>query len=69
MTDPYDPKNPITDSFLTLNTHLKARSAYGFVILVICLNILIAAMMINLSQDDCPEFLDGNPTPTFTATK
>jgi len=55
MTEPFNPKDPTTDSFLTLNTHLKARSMYGFVILVIVLNILIAAMMINLSSDDCPQ--------------
>jgi len=46
-------KEPQTDSFLILDTHLRARKVYGFVVIIIVLNILVAAMMINLISDDC----------------
>jgi hypothetical protein len=51
---------PPSDSFLTIGANLKARSIYGFVILFIVLQILIAAMLLNIQSTNgwligCPE--------------
>jgi len=51
---------PPSDSFLTIGANLKARSIYGFVILFVVLQILIAAMLLNIQSTNgwligCPE--------------
>jgi len=58
-----DKKDPQTDSFLTIGANLKARSIYGFIILFVVLQILIAAMMLNIQSTNgwligCPEITE-----------
>lgn len=53
---------PSSDSFLIVGANLKARKLYGFIILFIVLQILIAAMMLNVQSSNgsligCPEIV------------
>jgi hypothetical protein len=41
---------PPSDSFLTVGANLKARSMKGFIILFIVLQILTAAMLLNIQN-------------------
>ena len=66
MTNHEPTPGPPSDSFITLDARLKARKTYGFVILFIVLQMLIAAMWINVQRTD--GWLIGCPTPTHTPT-
>ena len=57
-----DTPGPPSDSFLTVGANLKARSMKGFIILFIVLQILIAAMLLNIQSTNgwligCPEVI------------
>jgi hypothetical protein len=61
---------PPSDSFLTIGANLKARSIYGFIILFVVLQILIAAMLLNIQSTSsgwligCPEVTPlADPAP------
>jgi len=55
---------------LTVGANLKARSIYGFIILFIVLQVLIAAMLLNVQNAangwliGCPEVVPGEIAPS-----
>jgi hypothetical protein len=60
-----DTPGPPSDSFLVIGANLKARSIYGFIILFIVLQVLIAAMLLNIQSTN--GWLIGCPDqPTWT---
>jgi hypothetical protein len=61
-------KEPQTDNFLTIGANLKARSIYGFIILFVVLQILIAAMLLNV-QNATNGWLIGCPVVAPAAIK
>jgi hypothetical protein len=58
---------PPSDSFLVIGANLKARSIYGFVILFVVLQILIAAMLLNIQNNS--GWLIGCPEPPTSQNK